>query len=153
MHTRFIKIALLAATLAAGTAALAQNRHDSHDNNRGDRDRNDRYEQRDRSDRRDDAGRRDDRGPDRYADGRRNDRYDYRQDGRGDRNRGAGPRHDLRKGARLPSEYRNRQYVVDNWRAHRLSAPPRGHHWVQTGNDYVLTAIATGVIASIILGH
>jgi Ni/Co efflux regulator RcnB len=145
MYTRFIKVALLAATLAAGTAAQAQNRHDNND-----RDRNDRAEQRDRSDARD---RRDDRGNDRYTDGRRNDRYDYRPDDRGDRNRGAGPRHDLRKGARLPSEYRNRQYVVDNWREHRLSAPPRGHHWVQTGNDYVLTAIATGVIANIILGN
>lgn len=146
MQTRFIQAALLAATLAAGTAAQAQNRHD---NDRRDNDR-DRHEQRDRSDVRD---RRDDRGPDRYADGRRNDRYDYRHDDRGDRNRGAGPRHDLRKGGRLPSEYRNRQYVVDDWRGHRLSAPPRGHHWVQTGNDYVLTAIATGVIANIILGN
>jgi Ni/Co efflux regulator RcnB len=27
---------------------------------------------------------------------------------------------------RLPSHYHKRQYVVDNWRAHRLSAPPRG---------------------------
>jgi len=31
-------------------------------------------------------------------------------------NRGAGPHHDLRKGARLPSEYRNKQYVVIDWR-------------------------------------
>ena len=146
MQTRFIPAALLAATLAAGTAAQAQNRHD---NDRRDNDR-DRYEQRDRSDARE---RRDNRGPDRYADGRRNDRHDYRHDDRGDRNRGAGPRHDLRKGGRLPGEYRNRQYVVDDWRSHHLSAPPRGHHWVQTGNDYVLTAIATGVIANIILGN
>jgi len=49
--------------------------------------------------------------------------------------------------------YNNRQYVVDNWRSHRLSAPPRGHHWVQVGNDYVLAAVATGIIANIFLGN
>jgi Ni/Co efflux regulator RcnB len=67
--------------------------------------------------------------------------------------RGAGPDHDFRRGGRLPPEYRNRQYVVDNWREHHLSAPPRGYHWIQTGPDYVLAAIATGVIAQVLLGH
>ncbi len=67
--------------------------------------------------------------------------------------RGAGPNHDFRRGGRLPAEYRNHQYVVDDWRGHHLSAPPRGYHWVQTGNDYVLAAIATGVIASILLNQ
>jgi Ni/Co efflux regulator RcnB len=68
-------------------------------------------------------------------------------------NRGAGPRHDLRRGGRLPSEYRNRQYVVNDWRGHRLSAPPRGYQWVQAGGDYVLVAAATGLIASILLSQ
>jgi Ni/Co efflux regulator RcnB len=92
---------------------------------------------------------------DRYSQDRRNDRQDYRHDDdRGhDRDRGAGPRHDLRKGGRLPSEYRNRQYVVDNWRAHHLNAPPRGYHWVQTGSDYVLVGITTGIIAGLLLAN
>jgi Ni/Co efflux regulator RcnB len=67
--------------------------------------------------------------------------------------RGAGPNHDFRRGQRLPAEYRNRQYVVDDWRGHHLSAPPRGYHWVQTGGDYVLVAIATGVILQLLLSH
>ena len=84
---------------------------------------------------------------------RRDDRRDDRRaDFRGDRH-GAGPDHNFYRGGRLPSQYRSRQYVVDNWRAHRLSAPPRGYHWVQTGPDYVLAAIATGVITQIILSH
>ncbi|MES1163856.1 MAG: RcnB family protein, partial [Rhizobacter sp.] len=29
----------------------------------------------------------------------------------------------------------------------------RGYHWVQTGGDYVLVAIATGIIASILLNQ
>jgi Ni/Co efflux regulator RcnB len=66
---------------------------------------------------------------------------------------GAGPDHAFYRGGRLPNEYRSRQYVVDDWRGHHLSAPPRGYHWVQTGGDYVLAAIATGVIASILLNH
>ena len=68
-------------------------------------------------------------------------------------NRGAGPDHNFRRGGRLPSEYRNRQYVVNDWRGHHLSAPPRGYNWVQTGGDYVLVAIATGIIAQILLGQ
>ena len=67
--------------------------------------------------------------------------------------RGAGPHHSFYKGDRLPSEYRNRQYVIDNWRAHHLSAPPHGYYWVQTGSDYVLAAIATGLIAQIVLSN
>jgi Ni/Co efflux regulator RcnB len=65
--------------------------------------------------------------------------------------RGAGPRHDLHKGQRLPREYRTRQYVVQDWRNHRLSAPPRGYHWVQTGGDYVLVGIGSGIILNLML--
>jgi Ni/Co efflux regulator RcnB len=67
--------------------------------------------------------------------------------------RGAGPDHSFYRGARLPGEYRNRQYVVDDWRGHRLSAPPRGYQWVQTGGDYVLVAIATGIILQLLLNN
>ena len=85
------------------------------------------------------------------------------QNSHGDRNhanrnehrdeRGAGPNHSFHRGDRLPSEYRSRQYVVNDWRGHRLSAPPHGYHWVQVGNDYVLAAIATGVISQLLLNN
>ena len=61
------------------------------------------------------------------------------------------PHHDWHKGDRLPSQYRDRNYVVDDWRSHGLSAPPRGYHWVGVNGDYVLAAVATGVIASILV--
>ena len=67
--------------------------------------------------------------------------------------RGAGPNHDFRRGDRLPDHYRHNHYVVDDWRGHHLSAPPRGYHWVQNGGDYVLVAIATGVILNLLLNH
>ncbi len=50
------------------------------------------------------------------------------------------------RGDRVPSEYRNRSYVVDDWQGHRLNAPPRGHHWIQVGGDYVLVENTTNVI-------
>ena len=93
-------------------------------------------------------------------DGRRG--YDNRGDGwrqqrderaRYDGRRGAGPDHNFYRGGHLPREYRGYEYVVDDWRGHRLSAPPRGYHWVQAGGDYVLVAIATGVILSILLSQ
>ncbi|PLZ02188.1 hypothetical protein CY652_12540 [Burkholderia sp. WAC0059] len=60
------------------------------------------------------------------------------------------PHSDWHRGDRLPSEYRDRNYVVDDWRDHGLSAPPRGYQWVGVNGDYVLAAIATGVIASVL---
>lgn len=68
-----------------------------------------------------------------------------------DRGPGAGPRHDMYRGGYLPRDYRSRQYVVDDWRGYRLAPPPRGYHWVQVGGDYVLAAIATGLIMQILL--
>jgi Ni/Co efflux regulator RcnB len=67
--------------------------------------------------------------------------------------RGAGPNHEYYRGDRLPAEYRHRNYVVDDWRGHHLSAPPRGYQWVQSGGDYILVAIATGIIAQLLLGN
>jgi len=68
-----------------------------------------------------------------------------------ERSRGAGPEQHWRKGDRLSAEYRSKQYVVDDWRGHHLSAPPRGYHWVQLGGDYVLVAITTGIILQLLL--
>ncbi|QNN56704.1 RcnB family protein [Diaphorobacter ruginosibacter] len=67
--------------------------------------------------------------------------------------RGAGPDHRWHRGDRIPPAYRTRSYVVEDWRTHRLTAPPRGYQWVQYGSDYLLVAIATGVIASLILSN
>jgi Ni/Co efflux regulator RcnB len=57
------------------------------------------------------------------------------------------------RGDRLPAQYRDRQYVVNDWRGHHLSAPPRGYQWVQNGSDYLLVAIATGIITQLLLNH
>lgn len=67
--------------------------------------------------------------------------------------RGVGSHHNWHRGSRIPPAYRTRHYVVNDWRSHRLSAPPRGHYWVQNGADYLLVAIATGVIAQIIMSR
>ncbi|AIJ48988.1 RcnB family protein [Comamonas testosteroni] len=96
------------------------------------------------------GGRHDDRG-------RHEQRYDRRDDRRAERHdngrRGGGPDHNWYKGSRVPPQYRSQHYVVNDWRGHRLSAPPRGYHWIQNGGDYLLVAIATGVIASMVLGN
>ena len=99
-----------------------------------------------------------------YGQGRENDRgrndqnrpgNEARQQDRGpDRARGDNARReDWRRGARIPSEYRNRQYVVNDWRGRHLSAPPRGYHWVQVNGDYVLAAVATGIILDTLLSQ
>lgn len=93
---------------------------------------------------------------------RREDRRDYRAERREDRRdfrhshniryyNARGP--EFRRGHYIPREYRGRQYVVTDYRSHRLYAPPRGQQWVQVGGDYVLVAIATGLIAHLVLNR
>ena len=78
------------------------------------------------------------------------DRHDeHAQEGE----RGAGPNHSYHKGDRLPAAEHSKQYEVNDWRTRNLREPPEGHHWVRSGNDYVLAAVATGVIADIVLNH
>ncbi|MDE1179845.1 RcnB family protein [Paraburkholderia sp.] len=61
------------------------------------------------------------------------------------------PHRDWHRGDRLPPDYRGRNYVVDDWRDQGLQPPPRGYQWVGVNGDYVLAAVATGVIANILL--
>ena len=154
--------AALAAVIATGSigiasAADAQSRHD----------RNDRQEQ--RQDRRDDRqewrqDNRDDRRE--YRQDRRDDRQDYRQQARAydrwqrsERRYNAGryspPRgYQARQwsyGQRLPSYY-SQGYVVNNYSSYGLRAPPRGYHYVRSGNDVVLAAVAGGLITAVIAG-
>jgi Ni/Co efflux regulator RcnB len=56
-----------------------------------------------------------------------------------------------RRGAVLPHHYRG--YVVHDYHRYRLRPPPRGYAWYQVGNDYLLAAVATGLIFEIINGR
>ena len=145
--SRKILTAAVAAALGVGSmAAFAQpgpppghGRYDERHNGRhDDRSVHRRYD--DRNDRR--APRYDNRHDNRRPDYYRNDGHDMR---------GAGPDHRWMRGTRVPPQYRTPHYVVNDWRVHQLTPPPRGYQWIQNGADYVLVAIATGVIASIIL--
>ena len=150
MKRNTVLSALVIAILASNEAAFAQGKGNN------DRDERGRGEQRDRGGapgQRDNNG----RGPDhRDFDGRNDHRRDFPGRGnsvrRGDE-RGAGPNHAYYRGDRLPPQYRHRQYVVEDWRGHSLSAPPRGYHWVQNGADYLLVGIATGMILQIFLSR
>lgn len=131
MNKKAIVSAIMAMCLTTSGVVFAQGNSD-----RNDRGRNDQG-QRGQQDRRDNDGR----------------QQDHRGEGRAhnDNHRGAGPNHQFHKGDRMPAEYRHRQYVVNDWRSHQLSAPPRGYQWVQSGSDYVLVAIATGIILQLFL--
>jgi len=59
--------------------------------------------------------------------------------------------HRYQRGDRLPPEFHSRQYVVNDWHARGLRQPPRGYYWVQNGADYVLAAVATGIISAVVI--
>ena len=75
------------------------------------------------------------------------DRYDHRYDrhdhrearwSNGDRGNHYGQRINLKRGERLPSEFRSNRYMISNYRMHRLYEPTRGYHWMQVQGKYVL---------------
>lgn len=57
---------------------------------------------------------------------------------------------DFRRGHALPQQYRGKGYQVSDWKKRGLKSPPSGHRWMNVDGNYVLIAVATGVIASVI---
>ena len=56
-----------------------------------------------------------------------------------------------RRGAALPPYYRG--YVVNDYHRYHLRQPPRGYAWYRVGDDYLLAAIASGIIFDIIANN
>jgi Ni/Co efflux regulator RcnB len=117
---------LLAGTALSGTAMAAGQRYDD----RG------RYDQR-----------HDDRHDSRYD--RRDDRRDHRADRRDDRRE----YRRWQRGQRLDARYRGNGYYVNDYHRYGLRAPPRGYRWQRVDDSYILAAVATGLIASVIIAN
>ena len=147
----------------AASPAIAKDHGRGHDRDR-DYGRHGYYDRSDRSYDRYESRRRDD--DRRYRDDRRYsyDRYDryyravpprvvYRQVYRPAYHPGYGqPR--WARGARYYNEGYGPTYVVNDYRGYGLRAPPRGHYWRRSdAGDYLLVAIATGIITDLILRH
>jgi Ni/Co efflux regulator RcnB len=130
LSKRMTTVAAVLALCMAGSAFAQDRRGDD----RGPRGQDQRHEQHDRRD-------------------ARNDRQDFRDGRQADRRGYPQPHAEWRRGGRVPQEYRGRNYVVNDYRAYQLQQPPRGYQWVGVGGDFVLAAIATGVIAQIIASH
>jgi len=73
-----------------------------------------------------------------------------RHDNHGHQVRAVAHSNPFHRGERFDARRAPHYSVVDYRRYHRLKAPPRGYHWVRSGNDALLVAIGTGVIASVI---
>ena len=58
------------------------------------------------------------------------------------------------KGQRFDRRYAQNYRQIDyrGYRGRGLYAPPRGYQWVQSGNDAVLVALASGLIGAVIGG-
>ena len=163
MIKKALVFAVAAACLTSG-AAFAQSydyRNDGYQQRSDTYERQDRYDSSDRYDRYDRYDRNDRYNRnDNYQDYGRHDAYtraygydsssygyrdSYRQQRRAERRA-------MRRGEHM-SQYNGNYYVVNDWRSRRLHAPQYGHHWVQSGNDYALVAIATGIIATVLLNR
>ena len=80
-------------------------------------------------------------------------RDDHRDDHRGPGMSMQGPHHpDWKKGGHIGRGDWGRGAHVD-YRAHHLRTPPRGYEWREVDGNFVLAAVATGLIASVILAN
>ncbi|WP_242186418.1 RcnB family protein [Sphingomonas sp. CARO-RG-8B-R24-01] len=59
------------------------------------------------------------------------------------------------RGQRFDRRYAQNYRELGDWRAYRarrLYAPPRGYHWVRSGNDAVLVASRGGIVGAVLSG-
>ena len=64
-------------------------------------------------------------------------------------------KHDhYRRGDRIEVVHVERRYYVDDYEHYHLRRPPHGHRWIRTDDGrYLLVAVASGIIADILLHH
>ncbi len=74
----------------------------------------------------------------------------YDRDSHSDRGHEGQTHHDWRRGGHIAGADWSRGSQVD-WRGHHLRQPPRGYEWREVDGNYVLAAVATGVIADLLL--
>jgi Ni/Co efflux regulator RcnB len=55
-----------------------------------------------------------------------------------------------RKGERFDYRQARNYQVINDYRGHHWQAPPRGYHYVRSGNDAVLVGITSGIIAGVL---
>jgi Ni/Co efflux regulator RcnB len=63
------------------------------------------------------------------------------------------PRHVWVRGEHFRPVYGRSYFVVNDWYRYHLRRPPYGYHWVRYGDDYLLVALGTGIIADMLLSH
>ncbi|HET7329795.1 RcnB family protein [Dyella sp.] len=133
MKRHLLALALLSAVpmVMVSTAAVAQGR--GHDHDQGWQD--------------DDHG---------HGHGHGHDRDDrgWHDDDHHDHGRHLGWDKHYRRGEYLPERYRVREYYVEDYGRYRLRPPPPGYGWYRSDDgEYVLVAIATGLIVQELLGQ
>jgi Ni/Co efflux regulator RcnB len=84
-----------------------------------------------------------------FADDHHDDRHDDHHDDHHD-NHHYVHHQEWRKGYRMNHDDWNRGARID-YRRYHLHAPPRGYEWREVDGNYVLAAVATGMISSIII--
>jgi Ni/Co efflux regulator RcnB len=54
------------------------------------------------------------------------------------------------KGHRMTPAERRQMAEVRDFRRYRLSAPPRGYHWVRVNNSYLLVGTSSGLVNRVV---
>lgn len=60
--------------------------------------------------------------------------------------------HQFRKGEKFDRNRASNYQVVDYRKYRNVKAPPRGYHYVRSGNDLLLVGITSGIVAAVTSG-
>ncbi len=60
--------------------------------------------------------------------------------------------HSFKKGEKFDKSRARDYREVDYRKYKKLKAPPRGYHYVRSGNDILLVGITSGIVASVLAG-
>lgn len=58
--------------------------------------------------------------------------------------------HEIKKGDKVPDEYKRKELAVGDWKTHKLSAPTEDEQWVRIKDKYLLVNIPNGAVKDVV---
>ena len=58
--------------------------------------------------------------------------------------------HDIKKGDKVPDQYKRKELAVGDWKKHQLSAPTEDEQWVKINDKYLLVNVPNGAVKDVV---
>ncbi|WP_213881427.1 RcnB family protein [Pseudomonas sp. dw_358] len=58
--------------------------------------------------------------------------------------------HDIKKGDKVPDQYKRKELAVGDWKKHKLAMPTEDQQWVKIQDKYLLVNIPNGTVKDVV---